>query len=62
MKRSIITNVTLALGGIVAIIGTVFAMSDNFINRSTFLEFKEHIIYRLDSIDHKLDQLVPKQP
>jgi len=43
---------------IVALIGTAFAMGDRFISKATFIEFKEHIIYRLDSIDHKLDMII----
>ena len=44
--------------GIVAIVGTVLAMGDRFIAQATFIEFKEHIIYRLDSIDNKLDMII----
>jgi len=43
---------------LLAIIGTVFAMSDRFIAKATFVEFKEHVIYRLDNIDNKLDQIL----
>ena len=43
---------------IVVIIGTAFAMSDRFIAKATFIEFKEHVIYRLDSIDNKLDMII----
>ena len=50
--------VVLALVGIVGIVGTVFAMSDRFISLATFMEFKEHIIYRLDTIDGKLDMII----
>lgn len=58
MKRNLVTNIMLTIGGLVAIVGTVFAMSDNFINKATFQQFKEHIIYRLDRIDKKLDVLL----
>jgi len=44
--------------GIMAIVGTVFALGDRYIAKATFSEFKEHIIYRLDSIDNKLDTLL----
>jgi len=50
-----------ALVGIVIIVGTVFAMSDRFIAKATFVEFKEHIIYRLDSIDTKLNLLLQEK-
>lgn len=43
---------------IVGIIGTTFAMSDRFIARATFMEFKEFVVYRLDSIDEKLNILI----
>ena len=51
------------LGTIVAVIVLVsaaFAMSDRFIVKATFNEFKEHIIYRLDTIDKKLDLILHK--
>ena len=48
----------IAIGVIATILGTVFAMSDNFIYKATFKEFKEHVIYRLDVIDQKLDLLL----
>lgn len=54
-------QIILAIGGVVAIVGTVFAMSDNFINQATFAEFKQHVLYRLDSIDNKLDKLIEQR-
>ena len=53
--------VVVALVGIVGIVGTVFAMSDRFIARATFMEFKEHIIYRLDAMDDKLDRILDER-
>jgi len=49
------------LGVIIAVFtiaGAVWAMGDKFIAKATFIEFKEHIIYRLDNIDNKLDTLI----
>lgn len=53
--------VIFALAGIIGIVGTVFAMSDRFIAKATFTEFKEHIIYRLDTIDSKLDLILQER-
>lgn len=50
--------VLIAIAAVMGIIGTVFAMSDRFIAQATFMEFKEHIIYRLDTIDGKLDLII----
>jgi len=47
--------------GIVAVLGTVFAMSDRYIALTTFSEFKEYVVYRLDTIDNKLDKLIENQ-
>jgi len=55
MKKEAIIGTIFA---IVIIVGTAFAMSDRFIFKATFTEFKEHVIYRLDNIDRKLEQLL----
>jgi len=54
LKGQIITMIAAVVG----IVATAFAMSDNFISMATFQQFKEHVIYRLDTIDHKLDRLI----
>ncbi len=48
------------IAALILIVGTLFAMSDRFIAKATFSEFKEHVLYRLDTIDEKLDQLIDK--
>lgn len=54
MHKQIIATIV----AVVAIVGTVFAMSDRYISKATFTEFKDHIVYRLDSIDRKLDTII----
>jgi len=55
MNKNIIIGTIVA---VVALISAAFAMGDRFISKATFIEFKEHIIYRLDSIDRKLDTII----
>jgi len=47
-----------AIIALLTIVGAVWAMGDKFIAKATFSEFKDHIIYRLDSIDKNLTRLV----
>lgn len=54
MSKQVIATIV----GIMAIVGTVFAMSDRYISTATFIEFKDHIVYRLDAIDGKLDRIL----
>ena len=62
MKNSVTATIIAAVIAITAIVGTVMAMADRYINAATFKEFKEHILYRLDAIDDKLDRLIEKKP
>lgn len=64
--RGVVSNVVLGtIGGIVAIIGTAFAVSVQFVSKATFSEFKEgtiaHIEKRMDGIDSKLDRIIEEQ-
>ena len=53
-KQSVIITIV----GVLGIVSTIFAMSDRFIAKATFVEFKEHVVYRLDTIDQKLDLIL----
>lgn len=56
--KNIYNYVIATIAGILGIVATSFAISDRMISQSTFKVFKEYVIYRLDSIDHKLDRLI----
>ena len=53
--------IILTIAAVLGIVGTLFAVSDRYIAKATFVEFKEHIIYRLDAIDKKLDIIITRQ-
>ena len=53
--------VIIIIASVIGIVGTLFAMSDRYIAKATFTEFKEHIIYRLDAIDKKLDIIITRR-
>lgn len=44
--------------GISTIIGTYIGVSSQYISKAQFDEFKGGVIYRLDSMDKKLDRLL----
>jgi len=56
-KHPILYTIVAVMG----IVGAAFAMSDRFIARATFTEFKEYVVYRLDTIDKKLDLLLQEK-
>lgn len=54
-----------SIAGIMTIVGTVFAVSMQFVSKSTFTEFKEGTVAqvekRMDRMDQKLDMIIEEQ-
>jgi hypothetical protein len=57
-KHPVIYPILVILG----LMGTLFAIGDKVIYKATFVEFKEYMIYRMDSMDKKLDIILEEKP